>query len=99
MRRQPADGETNTDSARGDEEELQARLRQRKCAGHDSSDCETEGDKGSSVVDQAFAFEDDNNPARHAQMLSHRQRRYRVWWRDNCAEDKTDRQRQSDQVV
>src|SRR5207253_156469 len=99
LRREPADGEANTDSARGHEEKLQARLRQRKGARHDCSDCETEGNERSGVVDETFAFEDDNNPAGHAQMLSHRQRRHRVWWRDNCAEDKTDRQWQSDQVV
>ncbi len=99
LRREPADRETNTDPARGHEEKLQARLRQRKGAGHDSGDRETERDERSGVVDQAFAFENDNNPARHAQMLSDRQRCHRVWWRDNCAEDKTDRQWQSDQVV
>ena len=79
---QPTARPTQT-AARGHEQKLQARLRQRKGASHDGGDSETEGDKGSGVVDQAFAFEDDNNLARHAQMLSDRERRHGVRRRDD----------------
>src|SRR5436190_393016 len=54
---------------------------------------ETERDKGSSVVYQTFAFEDDNNFARHPQILSDRQRCHGVGRRDEGAEYKTYRQR------
>ena len=66
LRGEPADCETNTDSTRGHEQKLQARLRQRKGTGHDRGNRETEGDERSGIVDQAFAFEDDNNPAGHS---------------------------------
>ena len=53
LRGELADGKTNTHSARGHEQELQARLGQRKGASHDGGDSETEGDKGSGVIYQA----------------------------------------------
>jgi hypothetical protein len=48
---------------------------------------------------QAFSFEDDNDLARHAQILSDRQRRHGVGRRDDGAKYETYRQRQSDQTV
>src|SRR5438046_10523396 len=69
LRCQPAHGETNTDAARGDKKKPQARLLQRKSAGHHGGHCETERDKRSSVVYQTLSFEDDNNLARQLQGL------------------------------
>jgi len=68
-------------------------LCQRKRAGYHGGNRETERDKGSSVVYQTFAFEDDNNFARHPQILSDRQRCHGVGRRDEGAEYKTYRQR------
>ena len=96
---EPAHDEANADAAGGDKEKLQARLGQRKRAGHHGGYCKTERDKRTGVVDQAFSFEDDNDLARHAQILSDRQRRHGVGRRDDGAEYKTYRQRQSDQTV
>ena len=81
-------------ATRGDEKKLQARLAQRKGPGQHGRDRETEGDKGSGVVHQALAFENDNDLAGHLQILSHRQRGHGVRWRNEGAEDKTDGQRQ-----
>ena len=99
LRGQPAHAETNTNAARGDKKKLQARLPQRKAPGQHGSHREAKGDKRSGIVYQALAFEDDNDLAGHPQMLSHRQRGHGVRRRDEGAEDKTDRQRQSDQAM
>src|SRR5947208_4642271 len=89
---QPTDGETNTDAARGDKKKLQACLCERKSADHHGGHCETERDKRSSVVYQAFSFEDHNDLARHPQILSYCQRCHGVGRRDDGTENKTYRQ-------
>src|SRR5439155_19511019 len=61
LRCQPAHGETDTDAARGDKKESQARLLQRKGASHYGGHCETERDKRSGVVYETLSFEDDDN--------------------------------------
>src|SRR5438552_2028050 len=89
---QPTDGETNTDAACGNEKKLQACLCERKSADHHGGHCETERDKRSSVVYQAFSFEDHNDLARHSQILSYCQRCHGIRRRDDGAENKTYRQ-------
>src|SRR5436305_6393488 len=69
LRCQPAHGETNTDAARGDKKKLESQLSQRKGTGHHGGHCETERDKRSGDVYQAFTFENDNNLAGHPQSL------------------------------
>ena len=90
---EPAHGETNTDAASGNKEKLQARLRQGEHASYHGGHCETERDERSGVVYETFAFKDDNNFARHPQILRNCQRCHRVGRRDNRPEYKTYRQR------
>src|SRR4030095_3036170 len=71
LRGQPAHGETNTDAPHGDKKKPQARLPERKGAGHDGGHCETERDKSRGVVYQTLACEEDNNLSGYPQSLSH----------------------------
>ncbi len=97
--RKPTDGGAEQQFDDDDGRERAGRLRQREHAGRNRYHCEAIEDQRGGVVGEAFAFQHDENPARHAELAGDRQRRHHVGRCDDGPQQEADAPGQADQVM
>ncbi len=95
----PADADSVGDLADDDEGESPRRLGEGEQPAGRRGYGEAVEDQGRCVICEAFAFDDDDEPARHAEAADDRQRRHRVGRRHDGAEHEADRQRHAKQPM